>query len=138
MQRAAGSVRRDDSPSGGDLGQLSERTTQLLMRFGTPLCHDLYGDNGTCANPPADLGGTLRYSPATWQRYRGVMMTFHQRSAWIVPTVRGCDKYDGHLISFHYRIATHDLYAVISQIADMVIRKVRYHALAVSAASVFM
>ena len=58
-------MRRDDSPSGGDLGQLSERTTQLLMRFGMPLCHDLYSDNGTCANLPADLGRTLRYSPAS-------------------------------------------------------------------------
>lgn len=33
---------------------------------------------------------------------------------------------------------SHDLYAVKSHIADMAIRKVRYHALAVSAASVFM
>ena len=110
MQRAVGSVRRDDSPSGGDLGQLSERTTQLLMRFGMPLCHDLCSDNETCANPPADLGGTLRYLPATVQRYRGVMMTFYQRPAWIMPTVRGCDKYDGHCISFFIGLPSHDLY----------------------------
>ncbi len=58
-------MRQEDSPSGGDLGQLSERMTQLLTRFGTPLCHDLYGDNETCANLPVDLGRTLRYSPAS-------------------------------------------------------------------------
>ena len=58
-------MRRDDSTSGGDLGQLSERTTQLLKRFGKPLCHDLYSDNGTGANLPADLERTLWYSPAS-------------------------------------------------------------------------
>ena len=131
-------MRRDDSPSGGDLGQLSERTTQFLMRFGMPLCHDLYSANETCANPPADLGGTLRYLPAKVQRYRGVMMTSYQRPAWIMPTVRGCDKYDGHCISFFIGSPSHDLYAAKSHIADMAICKVRYHTLAVSAASVFM
>lgn len=39
MQRAAGSVRRDGSPSRGDLGQLSEQTKQLLPQFSISLCH---------------------------------------------------------------------------------------------------
>lgn len=55
-----------------------------------------------------------------------------------MPTVRGCDKYDGLVFRFLIGSPSHDLYAAKSHIADMAIRKVRYHALAVSAASVFM
>ena len=138
MQRAAGSVRRDGSPSGGDLGQLSERTTQLLMRFGMPLCHDLYSDNGTCANLPADLGRTLRYSPAIWQRHRGVMMTFTKGQPELCPPPGAVTNMTDIVFRFLIGSPSHDLYAVKSHIADMAIRKVRYHVLAVSAASVFM
>lgn len=47
-----------------------------------------------------------------------------------------------NVTDFVFRFTTgspsHDLYAEKSRMVDMAIRKVRYHALAVSAASVFM
>lgn len=112
--------------------------TQLPMRFGTPLCHDLYSDNETCANPPADLGGALRYSPAStavsWS-YDGLLT---KGQPGLCPPSGAVTNMTEIVFHFLAGSPSHDLYAVKSHIADMAIRKVRYHALAVFTASAFM
>lgn len=87
-------MRGDSSTIGGDPGELLERATQFLKRSGKPYAMTCKMGNATCASSAEDLEEALQYLLIK-KRYCGVMMTLYYGSAWIVPTVRGCDKFDG-------------------------------------------